>query len=777
MKKVILASLAALLMAIPSSAKGYKIDGKISHTDGQKVIVYRGGRYKPLQALDSAIVRNGQFVITGRLSTPELLTLRFFKDANRSIVGEKGVIERPAIPLFIGNESVKITADADSLPKDFTLMYYLTFNPRSFTVTGSSLNDEFLNYRRGYGAAFNALEKGSKAYYDYLQNQVGYVSPMVGVREAKKVMQLRNERATFQKNYILAHTDDYVGLLAFEEGLREFSKDDIAQLKASFSPKLKKSDYGRWLMSQADTVMATARGAHFVDYPLEMADGKEAHLSDFLGKNNYTLLEFWASWCGPCRGSIPHLKQLYDLYHPQGFDILSVSIDADKMAWHKAIDQEQMKWHLAVPKGTPQEISRLYHFDGIPYCVLIDPKGNIVDTNTRDGFLDSYLIDIYGQKLDKVSVRGQLSDVTDTLNVAFSSMKDFPRNSKNLAPIVVDKDKKFSAEYTVDTPGYIIIYEAWPKQAAKKHQSLYNVVVPAIPGERLEIGGTTERPTYGGSYFYEEYGKMDAELRTQRDKVHSVEADSLIKSYERLSRLLLSARGKRQKTRLTNAVAYVRQQLEPIFEQESKAVKCAAFNYLMQHPRSEAAATLLFTIPSDSFDVAEKRLNYFVSHGRMKPFIEAARTQAENTLVRSKASESIKEGALAPDWSLRTLEGKQLALKDLRGKYVLLDFWGSWCGWCIKGIPEMKKAYAKHHDKVEFVSIDCDDTETKWKVALQKYQMPWLQVKNEKEDGVPDKYAVTGYPTKVLIDPNGKIVFIFNGEDPEFYNKLDNVFK
>ena len=118
-----------------------------------------------------------------------------------------------------------------------------------------------------------------------------------------------------------------------------------------------------------------------------------------------------------------------------------------------------------------------------------------------------------------------------------------------------------------------------------------------------------------------------------------------------------------------------------------------------------------------------------------------------------------------------------LALSSLRGKYVVLDFWGSWCAWCIKGFPEMKEAYAKYKDKMEIVGIACRDTEKRWKAAVEKHQLPWLNVLNEGDVDVSALYAVEGYPTKVVISPEGKILKVVVGESPEFYTYLEELFK
>lgn len=88
----------------------------------------------------------------------------------------------------------------------------------------------------------------------------------------------------------------------------------------------------------------------------------------------------------------------------------------------------------------------------------------------------------------------------------------------------------------------------------------------------------------------------------------------------------------------------------------------------------------------------------------------------------------------------------------------------------------MKEYYEKYKGKFEIVGIDCNDTQEKWKAAVEKHQLPWLHVYNSKDDNVNVAYAIEGYPTKILIDPQGKINKVIVGEDPAFYTYLDELF-
>jgi len=133
---------------------------------------------------------------------------------------------------------------------------------------------------------------------------------------------------------------------------------------------------------------------------------------------------------------------------------------------------------------------------------------------------------------------------------------------------------------------------------------------------------------------------------------------------------------------------------------------------------------------------------------------------------------------LAPEFELPDLQGNPLKLSSLRGKYVVLDFWGSWCIWCIRGIPRMKEAYSKYKDKMEILGVDCQDTEEKWKAAVEEHQLPWLQVRCPEDylQTLGQQYRIQGFPTKVIIDPQGRLVKVVVGEDPAFYTFLDQLF-
>ena len=147
-----------------------------------------------------------------------------------------------------------------------------------------------------------------------------------------------------------------------------------------------------------------------------------------------------------------------------------------------------------------------------------------------------------------------------------------------------------------------------------------------------------------------------------------------------------------------------------------------------------------------------------------------------DTCADAVSSEAYGDDApVAFDFCLKDIEGKQFRLSSLRGKYVVLDFWGSWCYWCMKGMPEMKKYYARYADRLAIVGINCGDTEAKWKATVAKHELPWINVYCPDGDDLLTEYDIQGFPTKIVISPDGKIINGVCGEDKSFYQCLDEL--
>ena len=131
----------------------------------------------------------------------------------------------------------------------------------------------------------------------------------------------------------------------------------------------------------------------------------------------------------------------------------------------------------------------------------------------------------------------------------------------------------------------------------------------------------------------------------------------------------------------------------------------------------------------------------------------------------------------APDFRVQDMRGEMVSLSGLRGKYVVLDFWGTWCPACMKEIPSLKKLYKKHHDDLEIISVNCFDEGDEWQEVVKDYHLKWPQLKNTSEADLVKKYDVRVFPTKLLLDREGKILFRLSGEHQSFFKKVSEILK
>lgn len=200
-------------------------------------------------------------------------------------------------------------------------------------------------------------------------------------------------------------------------------------------------------------------------------------------------------------------------------------------------------------------------------------------------------------------------------------------------------------------------------------------------------------------------------------------------------------------------------------------------NYVAAHPDWPGASYAVMELTSAEDAVAYgAKLTGEALASMIYPLAQSKIADAEKRLAkRKKQHEQETTAALAPDFALSDMQGNRVALRDFRGKWVVLDFWGSWCGWCIKGFPELKEAYAKYGGRLEIVGIDCNDTPQAWKKAVERYELPWVQLYDSKSDGVKELYGVQSFPTKVIIDAEGRIRKVCSGHVPEFFRDLDEL--
>jgi thiol-disulfide isomerase/thioredoxin len=310
---------------------------------------------------------------------------------------------------------------------------------------------------------------------------------------------------------------------------------------------------------------------------------------------------------------------------------------------------------------------------------------------------------------------------------------------------------------------------------------LFSTVIETVvsPNDHVEIQGSVDpngvlRYETTGAPVAEELNRLRNEFLPSRAREDSLQRLLIIDQYEGL------ATGEGDRIYAEQSSLYSARQTEE---------RARMLEFISANPDHEASAwfaTLLpFAIskPSGNYPEHFELLSDSVLVGEYKPWLDARLKQLRELEIRVAAMQTDLTTTPAParDFTLKDIDNNEVTLSKLANdKYIVLDFWGSWCVPCIEGMPRMKELYAAYSDRVEIVSIACNDDEQRWRDAVAKLELPWINLLNDEEvteNNVPVHYGIGVFPTKFIISPDKKILHKFQGESDDFYIKIEELLK
>ena len=379
MKKLLFCLMLSLpVLAYAQVPKPFNVVGKFGSINAK---IYMGYQLGSNKVLDSAQAVNGSFEFKGDLIYPSLAIL---------IVDYKGV----------GSNKLDAGPTADKM------IFYLDKgkvelqSPDSAykaKIIGSPINDQ---YQKLVAIDADARTKTNKLMSDEVKSANDPANKTSNQNQIQsKLKAIQTEYHTALKNFILANPDSYLSLLTLGTlGGPSPDPNEIEPLLDGLSKELRETETARSLRNALESLKITANGSMAPDF--EQADtlGHPVKLSSFRGK--YVLLDFWASWCGPCRQENPNIVKVYNQYKNKNFTIIGISLDKreNAFAWMNAIRKDHLTWtQLSDLKFWNNAVAQLYFVQSIPKNFLIDPSGKIIAQDLRGDDLENELAKVLGK--------------------------------------------------------------------------------------------------------------------------------------------------------------------------------------------------------------------------------------------------------------------------------------------------------------------------------------------------------------------------------------------
>lgn len=302
--------------------------------------------------LDSALLSSGKDVVfKGHLKSPEVLYLRL-ENSDKTI------------SFFAENSDIIILPDFE--------------NPDKSTVKGSSVNDELLLYNSMFSELDLKKASATEEYYTARKaKDEQKMNEIIALFDEFSEKEMKMNKKFISDN-MKSHVSPYI---IRSKMYYTLSLDELKNLVYSLDESLNNSVYVEYLRSHISVLEKVDIGKKYTDISLPTPEGTPFSLSEIVG-GKYILIDFWASWCGPCRRENPNLVKIYEEFHEKGFEILGVSFDTSDEGWKKAIEDDHLTWpQISDLKGWGSAAAGLYGVNSIPHGVLLDPDGIIIEKN------------------------------------------------------------------------------------------------------------------------------------------------------------------------------------------------------------------------------------------------------------------------------------------------------------------------------------------------------------------------------------------------------------
>ncbi len=370
MKHIFLLLTTLSIISCQTDSTNYQLEGKaFGFSDGEKVYVYQIDKNNQSKIIDSLTVNGEKF--SGSFPKSEELAINYLQ--TKSVNGN--------VIFFPENTNLKATIYKDSIAASF--------------VTGGKQNEAYKKYYDKM-KAFNQQRIANNELFKQARRDQN--TQLAAELQAKNI-ELTDQENAYKILYVSENPNSLFSVILLSQMLnkKEISSVDAATLSSKFSPKVAATSLAKKLTFSINSAKNADIGGKAPEFSAKTPEGKTLALKDVLG--TYTIIDFWASWCKPCRRENPNVVRVYNKYHEKGLNIISVSLDkaGQEDRWIKAIEDDHMTWnHVSNLRGWSDPIAQQYSVRSIPATFLLDIDGKIIAKNLRGTALETKIASLLG---------------------------------------------------------------------------------------------------------------------------------------------------------------------------------------------------------------------------------------------------------------------------------------------------------------------------------------------------------------------------------------------
>ena len=348
----------AFIMTACNQNKNFNVNVSLANGNDKTIYLQKYVDNVPV-TIDSAVIAEEKAVLTAPIDNPQILYALKIK-------GQRG-----SMPFFADNKDVAFVGDLN--------------NPQAVEIMGSETQAEL----DAYNDQLDEINMQIRDLYAVMQ-QAFSDNDSIKMDSLNKVgTALMEQQDNFRDEYIKAHPESFVTHYILDGVKQDYPLDQLKDLMAGFTTESIYRDHLNDYVAKQERLEV---GQPFIEFTLQTKDGEDVTLSEKIAQNKLTLVDFWASWCGPCRHENPVVKAAYEKYHELGFDVVGVSVDQDEAAWLKAVEDDQLPWTQV--RDSENKASESYMIYYIPSNFLFDQDGNMVAKGLRGEELAAKLAEL-----------------------------------------------------------------------------------------------------------------------------------------------------------------------------------------------------------------------------------------------------------------------------------------------------------------------------------------------------------------------------------------------